>query len=816
MTAYNDMLALVADYYGSGSDQWVKIASGNFTASEFASILRQTPGVDIVTNAKGELLSYTVSAQGKSTLATNIGSLPNSNTAIAEYGAGSSLTTRIPANTGLSATNKVTAQSGLASAGNFVMSSVIPAIAAAGVGITLGKTIDAALYNANPDFWDANGLSSLNPETWGSITEGVDGISANLFNMVFGIDDSTGKTQAYLDQNALAYLALYMQKMGTFSTSSNESGAIDINSTFSPTIVNDTWNEVKNILPLKFTSGGNATRYNHQGVLTRYFYSNAKYKLKSTWTSTDGTIKETIHLISDEPFTITETDTSGGDITTVQSSTMTATYIDTEYTYYYYSPVVGYPNHPTDIPENYYGAVRINFSGWIYPFIYATIIFQGDIQGGALPGVRTQTWTDPATGETVSATTPDLSTIDTTQDITSQTVQDVLDLLQQQFPDIFVNKVTNEVVQPDGQIITYVYVPIGLPDIISTTDIQPTITTQTQQDTTVSPNTQTEPILDIITSILAPDLPVDPPDTGEGDTPPYVPPDGTPTALWSIYNPTLAQVQSFGAWLWSSNFVDQILKIFTSPMDAIITLHKIYATPITGSSSTIQVGYLNSGISSLTVTNQYVDVNCGSVDCTEFYGNALDYDPFTSIQIYLPFIGVVPLDTAEVMRSTITVTYHVDVFTGACLAEINILRDNQGGTLYTFTGNCAVQYPLSSGSYVGIVTGLIGACASLQAGHIGGAFASLSHAQAQYAHSGNFSANAGAMGVKKPYLIIRRPQRAMSNEYNLLQGNPSNYYTRIGACEGLIRVDSIQIKNLNATSEEIEELGNILTKGILV
>ena len=86
-----------------------------------------------------------------------------------------------------------------------------------------------------------------------------------------------------------------------------------------------------------------------------------------------------------------------------------------------------------------------------------------------------------------------------------------------------------------------------------------------------------------------------PPDTGGGLTPPIVVPVGSASALWSVYNPTLTEINQLGAWLWSNNFIDQLLKMFNDPMQAIIGLHATFIQPVTGSAQNIKVGYLDSG-----------------------------------------------------------------------------------------------------------------------------------------------------------------------------------------------------------------------------
>ena len=147
--------------------------------------------------------------------AAGVTQLINSNTQVSTKTA-----VTVPLNTSPSVADptKVTFGAGMKQAGNFVLKEVLPAIAAANVGITLGKTIDSALYNANPDFWDSHGWGSINPETWGTITQDDDSLGAKVFNTIFKIDPQTNTSQAYLDQEAFAYLALMLQQAGFFAT----------------------------------------------------------------------------------------------------------------------------------------------------------------------------------------------------------------------------------------------------------------------------------------------------------------------------------------------------------------------------------------------------------------------------------------------------------------------------------------------------------------------------------------------------------------------------------------------------------------------
>ena len=296
---------------------------------------------------------------------------------------------------------------------------------------------------------------------------------------------------------------------------------------------------------------------------------------------------------------------------------------------------------------------------------------------------------------------------------------------------------------------------------------------------------------------------------------------GTATGMISIYNPTKAELSSFSSYLWSNNFLDNFLKIFQNPMDAVIGLHILYATPITGGKNNIIVGYLDSGVASDIVTKQYTEIDCGTVNVSELYGNATDYEPYTKVACYLPFVGIVPLKTDDVMGKKVNIKYGVDVLTGTCLATITV-TNLKGVTIamYTFTGNCAVQLPLSGGNYSGVIRGLVGMVGSVAVGGaIGaiGAVGSALNSKLDVAHSGSIGSNAGAMGVRKPYLIITRAEPNEALNYNKYYGFPSNTAVSLKSCLGYTRVKEVHVENIsNATITEKNEIESLLKSGVII
>ena len=326
-----------------------------------------------------------------------------------------------------------------------------------------------------------------------------------------------------------------------------------------------------------------------------------------------------------------------------------------------------------------------------------------------------------------------------------------------------------------------------------------------------------------------PNYPTNPPTDTEGDTGSTPTPGsmaGVPVSgMVSVYNPTKEEVKNFSAWLWTDNVIDNLKKILANPIDAIIGLHIMYATPVTGSPENIICGYLDSGVQADVVTQQYITVDCGYVDVPEYYGDVLDYEPYTQIHIYLPFVGICSLKANDVVGKRVKVKYGVDVLTGTCLAMINTVKGSSDIQCYTFAGNCAVQIPLTGGNYAEIIKGIasmaVGVAGSVLTANplpaIGGVVAGAMGSSLDVSHSGSIGANAGVMGLRKPYIIITRKAAYDADRYSEFYGLPSNLTVTLGNCRGYTRVKSVHIDSINcATDTEKTEIETLLKQGIII
>ena len=220
-----------------GSYPWDALNKGNYSAQDFYDLMQtravKNANYDAVLNADGTVRTYTyINKNGQ---LAELGSYDdiagafNSNYQTGTASGGTVQYTQ-PIDTSLtvptetepavvkSAGTMTKYADGVKGASNFVFGSVLPAIGAAATGIALGKIIDKGIYEVGTNVFGADNLEAFNPDTWGSITAGDDSLGAKAFNTIFGIDPDNGNTQMYMDENALAYMTMYLQSIGAFES----------------------------------------------------------------------------------------------------------------------------------------------------------------------------------------------------------------------------------------------------------------------------------------------------------------------------------------------------------------------------------------------------------------------------------------------------------------------------------------------------------------------------------------------------------------------------------------------------------------------
>lgn len=309
------------------------------------------------------------------------------------------------------------------------------------------------------------------------------------------------------------------------------------------------------------------------------------------------------------------------------------------------------------------------------------------------------------------------------------------------------------------------------------------------------------------------------------------------TGFITLFNPSIAQLNALANYMWSNPLfdLDAWKKIFANPMDAILGLSIVPVNVPSGSVSAVTVGNISTGVNMTKASQQYVEVDCGSLTVKEFWGAYLDYAPYTKCEIHLPYCGIHPLDIDDVMGKTIHVKYHVDVLSGACCAYVKCGES----VLYTFVGQCSSSIPITGDDWTSVINGVMSVAASIgsmvatgglsapvtaanAAGMVGQAVvadanigSTVTSMKPAIEKSGAIGGTGGMLAIQKPYLIITRPKQALPLSQNKYTGYPSFITVSLATVSGYTEVEHIHLENIPATGSELTEIEALLKGGVI-
>ena len=247
-------------------------------------------------------------------------------------------------------------------------------------------------------------------------------------------------------------------------------------------------------------------------------------------------------------------------------------------------------------------------------------------------------------------------------------------------------------------------------------------------------------------------------------------------AFVNVYNPTQKQLVDAANALFMNLSTGQI----TDTSKYIVAVHKVFVPVSTDEASQpIKFGIYNTQVNSKVVNQRLAHVSCGKVTVPELHHNALDYSPYTTVRIWLPFLGFFDLSIDELSNKEVELTYTIDLVNGKALAEIS----NDDGVIYRFVGTAYEREPYHTESLNNVSTV-----------YINGAY---------------------NMADYTPYLLVERPIN-LTPSNNDLEGLPTYKEVTIGDMTGYIKCRKVFAKDMIATEAEKNEIEALLCGGVLV
>lgn len=310
------------------------------------------------------------------------------------------------------------------------------------------------------------------------------------------------------------------------------------------------------------------------------------------------------------------------------------------------------------------------------------------------------------------------------------------------------------------------------------------------------------------------------------------------SGLATLFNPTQAELASFANWLYTDitdNIADQLKKLQTNPIEYILFVSLCKFNPPTSGRMEIGFAGFGSGVSAQKISNQFMEIDCGTIDYKEQFCSFLDYH--SKVQIYLPFCGTHELNVDDVMGSRINVNYLIDLLSGSCIARVKITRSVRAtapqdsrvnDVIYEFQGNVYLSMPISSTDWRGTYQALINLAGSVfngaasgggygaVAGAVTGAANAIMAEKVTVSRSGQAGSAYGFMNNKKPYLILERPIQSVPVNWGGFEGYMSNNRAKIGNLKGYTETDpnTVWSDNIHCTDSEAEEIRSMFNSGV--
>ncbi len=284
------------------------------------------------------------------------------------------------------------------------------------------------------------------------------------------------------------------------------------------------------------------------------------------------------------------------------------------------------------------------------------------------------------------------------------------------------------------------------------------------------------------------------------------------------------------------------LEMFGNPIEAIQGLMYFpvnladYFSLVT-SSTVIVGGYEipNTNAMLLSRYNGYFDV--GSIQIKESFPGEdyRNYEPYCSLNIFLPFVGLESLKMNKYVGKTMSIRYYIDATTGECMACLfadGLLADY-------FTGQMGVNLPISLHDYsqfagasmqalAGIAEGGANAVLSVPKGDVSGIVQGVAGFESSMFNLkqnsiNNFTTTKGTSSSllnhylpNYVYVIFEIVETDETSNLLTVEGRRSNASGTVGSFSGFLQVESVKLNCAGATEREKRTVKDLLASGIYI
>lgn len=299
------------------------------------------------------------------------------------------------------------------------------------------------------------------------------------------------------------------------------------------------------------------------------------------------------------------------------------------------------------------------------------------------------------------------------------------------------------------------------------------------------------------------------PDDEQEDTPPSDL--DLSSALTTTYKITQSSLQLLGKYLWGATFIDDIKLINNSPIENIVSCKRLPFDIPAGVSRSLVLGNVTAPVNGNVISSVPI-IDIGTITYHGYYGNFLDYSPYTRLLLFIPFCGFVEIDASVVTGKTINVKYALDIVLGKCKAMVYI----NGSYYMSMDGDMGIDIPLVASNRAQAeasfaVQGLDAALQGDVMGALGAAVATKYHTS----RNGSYTPMCAWQETRKCFIIADIPTVQYPTSYGHDVGYPCMLTRTLATLSGFTVCSSdVDLRGFSCTDREIDMIKEILTTGI--
>lgn len=349
---------------------------------------------------------------------------------------------------------------------------------------------------------------------------------------------------------------------------------------------------------------------------------------------------------------------------------------------------------------------------------------------------------------------------------------------------------------------------------------------------------------------------------------------GNATGFLTLYAMNEYHMQKFGSILWANIFSGDFWRsVYTTiandfsihPSDILNYIVSLHCFPFDLSTcasyasriDTLYVGVGTAGLSLLTgydigIMESFGEsFDGGTLAVPRKFNDFRDYEPYSTVHIFIPFCGEVELTPSEVVGKTLRLSYCVDLSTGAVQASVYVLSEvshmvaTASGTIgasIALTASNASNTLVKAGTSIAQMVAAVAAIATgteaVQAGAAmegaGGdamirqgiatqnqGFANMSQVpgtllESNPTHTRNTVSGFGSFQTTNAYITIVYKHYQIPQNFAHTYGYATNITKRLGDLDGFTVCSNPDLTGLTATGEEKAIIAQILTTGIFL